>query len=163
MAATGMDVRFLAMADGELPAGAVITPWNAARGAGSLGVHVGKAPIGSALALPLIAIFCGRGSAYPYCGYYAHALACLGYQFSVVDGQDIAAGALDEHDLFVLPGGFATWGLDRCEGVTGADDAVRRFLTSGGSAIGSCGGAFYLSDGRPGWAGSRSGQPALYA
>src|SRR5262249_33675670 len=36
---------------------------------------------------------------------------------------------------------------------------LREFLASGGSAIGSCGGAFYLSAGRPGWTGTASAKP----
>jgi len=36
---------------------------------------------------------------------------------------------------------------------------VREFLAHGGAAIGSCGGAFYLSSGRPGWTGTASAKP----
>ena len=45
------------------------------------------------------------------------------------------------------------WGLDAAEGVNGANAAVRDFLAGGGAALGSGGGAYYLSSGRPGWAG----------
>jgi len=51
----------------------------------------------------------------------------------------------------VLPTEFSVWGLDAAEGVAGADAAVRDFLAKGGTAIGSGGGAFYLSSGRPAW------------
>jgi hypothetical protein len=36
---------------------------------------------------------------------------------------------------------------------------VRAFLAEGGTAIGSCGGAFYLSAGRPGWTGTAQAKP----
>lgn len=162
MAAAETDVRFLPAASGTVPAGAIVASEAAARAAGLRVVPLdpeAEAVAGRPLALPRIAILAGRASAYPYYAYYAHALACLGYRFSVVDGADIAAGRLDEHDLFVIPGGFAIWGLDRCERVVGADAAVRRFLAEGGSAIGSCGGAFYLSAGRPGWLGLAAASP----
>ncbi|WP_187144407.1 hypothetical protein [Microvirga massiliensis] len=112
-----------------------------------------------AVAFPRIAIVAGHGSAYPYYAYYAHCLAALGYTFDVVDGPELAAGSLDDVDLLVLPGGFAIWGLDRCEAVSGADQAVRHFLAKGGAAIGSCGGAYYLSQGRPGWLGLAPASP----
>ena len=34
-----------------------------------------------------------------------------------------------------------------------------RFLAEGGTAIGSCGGAYYLSAGRPGWTGTAQAKP----
>ncbi|MEX6508648.1 hypothetical protein [Jiella sp. M17.18] len=150
MAAAGYGLRVLATNDAALPAGTLLAEDAAAH---LLPPDAPRVEAGEAhdISLPKIALLRGRGSAYPYCGYYAHALAALGYVFDVVNGPDIASGALDGVDLFVLPGGFSTWGIDRCENVAGADAAVRRFLSAGGSAIGSCGGAFYLSSGRPGW------------
>jgi hypothetical protein len=59
----------------------------------------------------------------------------------------------------VLPGGFATWGLDRGEGTPGADAEVRNFMAGGGVCIGACGGANYLSMGRPGWIGAAATCP----
>lgn len=131
---------------------------------GALGVAVssyeGKGPAGAMrLAAPAVALFTGDATGYPYYGYYALCLLRLGLPFVPVDGQAIAAGALDAANLFVIPGGFATWGLDNAESAPGADTQVRRFLDRGGAAIGSCGGAFYLSAGRPGWTGTAWAKP----
>ncbi len=76
-----------------------------------------------------------------------------------MDGPSIALGALDQFNLLVLPGGFSTWGLDRGEASPGADAETRAFLERGGAAIGACGGANYLSMGRPGWTGTAATCP----
>jgi hypothetical protein len=112
-----------------------------------------------AIAHPRIALLAGAAASYPNFAYYAMALARLGFDFDLVDGAAIAAGVLDSYDLIVLPTGFAIWGLDNAEGVTGADAALRDFLAGNGTAIGSGAGAFYLSSGRPGWAGVASVRP----
>jgi hypothetical protein len=104
-----------------------------------------------AIAHPRIALFAGAASSYPFFGYYAMALARLGFDFELVDGPAIAGGVLTRFDLLVLPTEFSVWGLDAVEGVNGADAAVRDFMAGAGVAIGSGGGAFYLSSGRPGW------------
>jgi hypothetical protein len=104
-----------------------------------------------AVAHPRIALFAGAASSFPFFAYYAMALARLGFDFELVDGAAIAKGALARFDLLVLPTEFPVWGLDAAEGVSGADAAVREFLAGDGAAIGSGGGAFYLSTGRPGW------------
>ena len=104
-----------------------------------------------AIAHPRIALFAGAASSYPFFAYYAMALARLGFDFELIDGAAIAGGVLARFDLLVLPTEFSVWGLDAAEGVTGADAAVRAFLAGDGAAIGSGGGAFYLSAGRPGW------------
>jgi hypothetical protein len=109
--------------------------------------------------VPRIAIFGGAACAYPYSGYYAHSLASLGLPFDVLDGAPVAAGALDKFDLLMLPGGFETWGLDRNENTAGIDGAIRRFIARGGACIASCGGAFYLSEGRPHWLGVARASP----
>ena len=111
------------------------------------------------LTCPRIALLAGEVSAYPYFGFYALALLRLGYSYLPVDGAAIAEGALASCDLLVLPGGFATWGLDAGEGAPGADAAVRAFIDAGGACLGSCGGAFYLSAGRPGWTGTAPVKP----
>lgn len=108
---------------------------------------------------PRIALLAGACSAYPYYGYYALALLRLGFVFTIVDGDDIARGVLDTHDLLVLPGGFSNWTLDLKENTKGADDAVRRFLLRGGTIVASCGGGYYLSRGRPGWLGVADARP----
>lgn len=100
---------------------------------------------------PRIAIFAGEAVGYPYYGYYAHALLSIGFGFHAVTGADLVGGCLDDCDLLVMPGGFATWGLDRAEGIDGIDDAISVFIRKGGAYMGSCGGAFYMSEGRPGW------------
>ncbi|MFM8680878.1 MAG: hypothetical protein ACKOGH_14935 [Alphaproteobacteria bacterium] len=117
------------------------------------------APAGAALVASRAALFCGPATGYPYWGYYALCLARLGIGFDCVDGKAMAAGALDRANLLVIPGGFATWNFDRAEDAPGADAEVRRFLASGGRAIGSCGGAYYLSAGRPGWTGTAATMP----
>lgn len=106
-----------------------------------------------------VAIYAGDAVGYPYWGYYAHALLSIGLSFQVLTGADIVAGALAQCDLFVMPGGFATWGLDRAEGMEGIDAAIEGFIRRGGAYIGSCGGAFYVSDGRPGWLGAVDAMP----
>jgi hypothetical protein len=108
-----------------------------------------------------IAVLAGKASAYPYYGYYALALARLGYALDLVDGPAIAAGALEGKNIAVLPGGFSNWGLDAKEESSGADAAFRRFLSSGGAAIVSCGGAYYLSRGRPAWLGVADARPVF--
>jgi len=100
---------------------------------------------------PRIAIYAGEAVGYPYWAYYAHSLLSLGLTFSPIDGRQIVAGALSDYDLLVMPGGFATWGLDRAENLAGIDAAIHAFISAGGAFMGSCGGGFYASDGRPGW------------
>ncbi len=120
----------------------------------------GPLPLGAAPLAPVrIAVLAGTASAYPYYAYYALALTRLGFSFQVLDGAAIAAGGLDDANLFILPGGFANWGLDAEEESPGADAAVRDFLARGGACIGSCGGAFYLSAGRPCWTGTARARP----
>jgi hypothetical protein len=112
-----------------------------------------------AIAYPRIALFVGATSSYPAFAYYAMALARLGFDFALVDGAAIADGALALFDLLVLPGEFPVWGLDAAEGISGPDAAVRDFLVGHGAAIGSGGGAFYLSTGRPGWTNTALSRP----
>ncbi len=108
-----------------------------------------------------IAVLAGEASAYPYYGYYALALARLGYAYRPVSGEDIAAGALDEENLLVLPGGFSNWSLDAKEHTAGADMAVRHFFGAGGAAVVSCGGAYYLAKGRSTWLGVADARPYI--
>lgn len=108
---------------------------------------------------PRIALYCGDAVGFPYWGYYAHALLSIGLAFRPVDAAGLVAGALDDRDVLVMPGGFATWGLDRAETLAGVDAAIRRFLAGGGAYLGSCGGAFYVSSGRPGWIGAIDATP----
>lgn len=148
-----------------LEAGDYLVALTAAQAAAveAFGVSLGEARAVPAGARPLTpvraALFSGQASRYPYDAYYALALLRLGFEFFPVDGQSIAAGALDAANLFVIPGGFATWGIDAAEDAPGADAACRRFLDRGGAAIGSCGGAYYLSAGRPGWTGTADAKP----
>jgi hypothetical protein len=136
-----------------LPAAAVALGVSVARWAG--GVPAGALP----LTRPCLSLFTGDASAYPYFAYYSLSLARLGFAYSPADGKDLAADALDHANLFVIPGGFATWGFDQAECAPGADARVRGFFARGGAAIGSCGGAFYLSAGRPGWIGAVNAVP----
>jgi hypothetical protein len=113
----------------------------------------------SPLTRPAVRLFAGTASKYPYYAYYALCLLRLGIDYVPCDGASLAQGSLDDANLLILPGGFATWGIDAAEDAPGADARVRAFLGNGGAAIGSCGGAFYLSAGRPGWTGTASAKP----
>jgi hypothetical protein len=125
-------------------------------------LHTAPAPAQEAqrpIAVPRIVLYCGAAIGYPYYAYYSHCLWSLGLPYRRATALDIAHGILEGADLLVLPGGFATWGLDRIEGQAGVDDAIRAFLARGGACIGSCGGAFYLSQGRPHWLGMIDAKP----
>jgi hypothetical protein len=106
-----------------------------------------------------VALLGGQVSAYPYFGFAALTLVRLGLPYRLVDGASIAQGALKDANFLVLPGGFSTWGLDRGEAAPGADAEARAFLDRGGVCIGACGGANYLSMGRPGWTGTAAACP----
>src|SRR5512146_888740 len=112
-----------------------------------------------ALARPAVRLFAGTASKFPYYAYYALCLLRLGIDYVACDGHALVDGALDEANVLILPGGFATWGIDAAESATGADKAVRDFLARGGTAIGSCGGAYYLSAGRLAWTGTAQAKP----
>jgi hypothetical protein len=114
---------------------------------------------GGALALPRIVLYCGAAIGYPYYAYYSHCLWSLGLPYRRATAADIAGGMLASADVLILPGGFATWGLDRIEGQPGVDDEIRAFLARGGAGIGSCGGAYYFSQGRPHWLGVLDAKP----
>jgi CobB/CobQ-like glutamine amidotransferase domain len=121
-----------------------------------------EAPLpGEAQALNAAAplLFAGTASRFPYYAYYALCLLRLGVVYTPCDGATLSGGALDDANLLILPGGFSNWGIDNAESVQGADARVRDFLAQGGAAIGSCGGAFYLSMGRPGWTGTAQAKP----
>lgn len=115
----------------------------------------GAQPLNAAAAL----LFAGTASRFPYFAYYSLCLLRLGVAYTPCDGAALSSGALDNANLLILPGGFSTWGLDNAEDVVGADARVRAFLAEGGTAIGSCGGAYYLSAGRPGWTGTAQAKP----
>ena len=104
-------------------------------------------------------LFAGTASRFPYFAYYSLCLLRLGVAYMPCDGASLRGGALDDANLLILPGGFSTWGIDNAEDVLGADARVRAFLAEGGAAIGSCGGAYYLSAGRPGWTGTARAKP----
>jgi len=112
-----------------------------------------------ALTAPAPCLFAGTASKFPYYAYYALALLRIGLDYVPCDGAALASGVLDRANLLVLPGGFSTWGIDAAESATGADACVRDFLMHGGTAIGSCGGAYYLSAGRPAWTGTAQAKP----
>lgn len=118
-----------------------------------------EAPVSLPVAPVRALVLSGRASAYPYYGYYALTLARLGLAYRPVSGEDVARGALDGENLFILPGGFSNWSLDAKEETSGADDAVRGFFRQGGAAVASCGGAFYLAKGRPTWLGLADARP----
>jgi hypothetical protein len=129
-----------------------------------LGIHADPAaepppPAAERLESPATLLFAGTASRFPYFAYYSLCLLRLGVAYVPCDGASLSAGALDGANLLILPGGFSTWGIDNAESVLGADARVRAFLAEGGTAIGSCGGAYYLSAGRPGWTGTARAKP----
>jgi hypothetical protein len=128
--------------------GVAVEPWHG-------GIPIDASP----LARPAVRLFAGTASKYPYYAYYALCLLRLGIDYVPCDGASLAHDGLAAANLLILPGGFATWGIDAAEDAPGADARVRAFLASGGAAIGSCGGAFYLSAGRPGWTGTANAKP----
>jgi hypothetical protein len=81
-----------------------------------------------ALAAPVACLFAGNASKFPYFAYYAVAVLRLGIDYLPCDGPALAAGALDDANVLILPGGFATWGIDAAENAPGADAHVRDFL-----------------------------------
>jgi hypothetical protein len=113
----------------------------------------------ASLSRPAVRLFAGTASKFPYFAYYALCLLRLGIDYVPCDGAALACGTLDHANLLILPGGFATWGIDAAESSPGADKRVREFLAGRGTAIGSCGGAYYLSAGRPGWTGTAPAKP----
>ena len=173
----------LGLADGGAFAGSTLTFLNRCRShglevgesndafsipsaAGRAAAHFGLSPVTETspnpsmhATVPRIAIYAGQSVGYPYWGYYAHALFSIGLGFQAVTGAEVAGGCLGEYDLLVMPGGFATWGLDRAEEISGIDAAIGAFIHNGGAYMGSCGGAFYMSEGRPGWHGALDAMP----
>ena len=134
--------------DGFKELGVSIAPWD---------IRVPEAAI--RLRRARIALLAGTASRYPYFAFYALALLRLGLSYRPVDGSAIAAGILAEANLFALPGGFAFWGLDSIEESPGADAQVRAFIERDGACLGTCGGASYLSSGRPSWTGTAAACP----
>ncbi|OZI18747.1 hypothetical protein CAL26_13690 [Bordetella genomosp. 9] len=114
---------------------------------------------GPGMRVPRIVLYCGAAIGYPYYAYYSHCLWSLGLPYRRATAADIAGGMLESADVLILPGGFATWGLDRIENEPGVDEAIRAFLARGGAGIGSCGGAYYFSQGRPHWLGKLDAKP----
>jgi hypothetical protein len=86
-----------------------------------------------------IALYGGGGAPY----HHAAILARAGHRVSFVFPSDIAAGALDAFDAFVMPGGgylamqgqLDPLGPDGCR-------AIREYVEAGGMYIGSCAGAY---------------------
>ena len=98
----------------------------------------GRLPPGAQrLEPPRVSLLAGRASGYPYFAYYALCLTRLGLSYDPVGGAEIGQRGLRGANLFVLPGGFATRGLDIAEKSPGADAVVRAFLERGGACIGS--------------------------
>ena len=139
-------------------------PDSLAAAAQSLGLQVSAQTTSknvSPLRMPRIVLFCGASIGYPYYAYYAHSLLSLGLIYSHAGAADITGGILNDADVLIIPGGFANWGLDRAESHGGVDQAIELFLKNGGALIGSCGGAYYASQGRPGWLGLIDAKPVF--
>lgn len=166
LSARGVAVRRLASDSGGGETGDYIVELETAAqtALGRLGVRLAPwdAPIPAdapALTAPATLLFAGTASKFPYYAYYSLTLLRLGIPYLPVDGKALAGDALDSANLVILPGGFSTWGIDKAEDAPGADRRMRDFLAEGGTAIGSCGGAFYLSAGRPDWTGTARAKP----
>ena len=164
--AAGARAWWLQARRGEADAGDYLLELTAKQRAGlvRLGVSIApwRAEIPSdapALSRPSVRLLAGTASKFPYFAYYALCLLRLGIDYVPCDGASLARGTLADANLLILPGGFATWGIDAAEDAPGADKRVRDFLARGGAAIGSCGGAYYLSAGRPGWTGTAPAKP----
>jgi|SRR5215813_2749376 len=164
--AVGARAWWLQSRHGGADAGDYVLELTPGQGSGLARLGVSVAPWPAAipkdavpLSRPAVRLFAGTASKFPYFAYYGLCLLRLGIDYVPCDGKTIARGTLDGANLLMLPGGFSTWGIDTAEDAPGADKQVREFLASGGSAIGSCGGAFYLSAGRPGWTGTASAKP----
>lgn len=91
-----------------------------------------------ALRAPRVAVFGGAGSPYNH----ASALAALGVAWCYVTGVEIAAGALDDVDLLLVPGGGWRHGNGQLQDL-GAEGtaAVSRFVEAGGGYLSSCAGS----------------------
>src|SRR5215467_14139126 len=76
------------------------------------------------LSCPAVRLFAGTASKFPYFAYYALCLLRLGIDYMPCDGRALAQGTLDDANLLILPGGFATWGIDAAERASGADKQV---------------------------------------
>ncbi|TFH10400.1 MAG: hypothetical protein E4H14_02590 [Candidatus Thorarchaeota archaeon] len=64
----------------------------------------------------------------------------MGASVTVIGGDDVANGALDNYDIFVAPGGC--WCDERCE-ILDDYDIIREFILNGGSFFGVDSGASY--------------------
>lgn len=84
-------------------------------------LHAGVPDEAVPIARPVVRLFAGTASKYPYFGYYALCLLRLGIDYVGCDGASLAHGTLDDANLLILPGGFATWGIDAAEDAPGAD------------------------------------------
>jgi hypothetical protein len=164
--ATGARAWWIARAHGDVEAGDYLVEVGRAQEAAVASLGVERASWerdvpsdARALAVPAVRLFAGNASQFPYFAYYTLCLLRLGIDYVPCDGAALAQGTLDDANLLILPGGFATWGIDAAEDTHGADARVRAFLQDGGAAIGSCGGAYYLSAGRPGWTGTANAKP----
>lgn len=64
----------------------------------------------------------------------------MGADVTVISGDDVANGALDNYDIFVAPGGC--WCDERCE-ILDDYEIIRQFILNGGSFFGVDSGASY--------------------
>jgi len=67
-----------------------------------------------------------------------------GMETTLVDAKAIREGALDGKDLLIMPGG-RSWDISAALGTEGAK-RVKRFIRKGGGYIGTCAGAFLVSE-----------------
>ncbi len=92
-----------------------------------------------------VAVYADEGAMEPYISKAAGAAESAGMMVSRVKASDIVAGALDEHDVIVFPGGTGN-GLARSLGED-ASPIVREFAAGGGGVIGVCAGGYLLAEG----------------
>lgn len=103
--------------------------------------HPPAAPL-ARLARARVAVYGGGGAPYNH----ARILADLGFDVSFLPAQAVRADALQDYDVFIVPGGgrTANRGQLRLLGEDGAR-AIARFVERGGLYLGSCAGAHNVS------------------
>lgn len=114
-------------------------------------------PIGNRLRNSKIALYTGKGAAQFCLDPLIEVLDWSGFKFEGVDDKSIRKGALDDFDIFLVPGGPDAgesfyYGL----GETGYNN-IRRFVSDKGQYFGICAGAYLpltsLNDDNPYWMG----------
>ena len=94
-------------------------------------------PIGYLLSVPRIAVYKGTGTWDCYL-WYTECLRTMGFSHDCLSPSEISSGKLVGYDAYIQPGGDETWQASALW--PGGRDQIRKFIESGGSYLGSCGG-----------------------